>query len=100
MVFVNKGARNALHTIAVSTKGEGGAAVTVAQSLKRRTFPRNVYMVTTNQAARNVFLSIFANIIVKNTHALSVLGVRSVNTIGAGAAVSIVRVQVYAFIKS
>ena len=92
MVFVNKGARNALHTISVHTNGAEGTVVTVTQSLKRRTFARNVHMVTTNQAARNAFLSIFANIIVKNTLASSVPEMQSVNTIGGGTPVLIVRV--------
>ena len=92
-------AKYALHTISVPTKGREEDAVTVTQFLKGRT-PRNVYMVTIDQTARNAFLSIFANIIVKNTLASSVRGVQSVTTIGGGTPVWIVRVHVYAFIKS
>jgi len=92
MVFVSKSARNAPHTISVPTKGRGGDAVTVTQVLKGRTFPRNVYMVIINQAARNALLRIFANTNVKNSLAFNVPGVQSVNTIGGGAAVSSVRV--------
>jgi len=100
MVLLINSAEYARHKHFVNTIGGGGAAVTVAQSLKRRTFPRNVYMVTINPAARNALLSIFANTIVKNIHASSARGMPYANTISGGAPVSIVRVQVYAFIKS
>jgi len=83
----------------VPTKGSRRIAMTVAHSLKRRIFPRNVHMITTKQAASNAFLSIFANMIVKNIHVSSAQELLYANTISGGAAVSIVRVQVYAFIK-